>query len=482
MASVSADTIDRSIAPASCERDNIELRPELSLLRATFSDKATEERFIQHLIEEGFAREKLMQVLGSFIFMAYGFLDVLVVGNLSREFLTIRFLIAAPIALGIVYLSWTKPLRRHFGLATSLGLLIYALAIVYMVYRLPGPGAPPYIIGVLVVLIFTSCLMRINFLYAGPTYALIAILYCVALISKSDAAVEEIVSGYFFMISVTLVAITTIYMQERQARETWITAEFKARDDAVIRHLLLEATAADRSKTNFLSIVTHELRTPLHQIIGFSEVIRNQPDIEEAPKYLDQVIFSANELLKKLGKMLRYADAAAGKLQIEIEECSVTDIVDRAREETRKAALARSISVNIEGVKGANLLADPHHAVYAVQNIIENAITASKPGSTVTIYGTENREGGYSLHVKDTGVGMTAEQIRNAFQAFAQAEAGLARYREGLGLGLPIANRLLTAQNAYLSISSTHGVGTDVEITFKKVSPKTCSDKDSDAA
>lgn len=482
MASVSADTIDRSIAPASCERDNIELRPELSLLRAAFSDKVTEKRFIQHLTEEGFGREKLMQALGQFVFVAYGILDVLVAGDLSKEFLIVRYLLVAPLTIGLICLSWLKPFRRHFSLATSFALLMDALAIVYMIYRMDGPEAPPYIVGIIVVLIFTSCLMRINFVYAAPSYIMVALSYCFAMISKADAGYEQVVSGYFFLISVTIVAISTIYLQERRARETWISGEFRARDNEMIRHLLLEATAADRSKTNLLSIVTHELRTPLHQIIGFGEVVKNHPNLEESPKYLDQIILAANELLLKLGKMLRYADAAAGKLKVEMEMCSAVEIAERVKEEGRKAASARSIAIDISEVEESELWVDPHHASYAIQNIVENAVIASRPGSKIRLVGRRLPDGEYSLHIIDAGEGMTAAQLDAAFRPFAQAEAGLARYREGLGLGLPIANRLLTEQHARLSISSQVGTGTDVEIIFKTSAADATSDNQTAAA
>lgn len=463
-----AAVFDAGAAEATGLRDEDALRPEMDLLGARFSDRKTEERFLQHLIAEGFGREKLMQALGSFVFVAYGVLDVLVVGDLSKEFLSVRFFIAAPIAIGVICLSWLKPLRRHFGLATAVALMIYAIAIVYMIYRLPGPGAPPYIIGVLVVLIFTSCLMRINFVYAGPTYAMIAVIYCFALVAKESASHADIVSGYFFMISVTGVAIVTIYLQERRARETWLGTELREMDASLIRQLLLEATAADRSKTNFLSVVTHELRTPLHQIIGFSEVVRGQPDLPEAPKYLDQITASAHELLKKLSKMLRYADAAAGKLKVELEVCDVVDIIDRVRDETRKSASARSISVETSNVAPATLFVDSHHTAYALQNIVENAINAGRPGSVVSIEGGLRPSGDYLLRIIDSGAGMSDAQIAGAFLPFGQADAGLTRYREGLGLGLPISNRLLAEQKARLSIRSEAGVGTTVEVLFPK--------------
>ncbi|MEQ1929353.1 MAG: HAMP domain-containing sensor histidine kinase [Parvularculaceae bacterium] len=439
----------------------------LNIFSATFRDPQTEARFQQHLVVEAFDRQRLIHALGSLVFVAYGALDALVAGDLAAEFLIVRFLIAAPLSFAIIGIGWMRPFRQNFGVIAGLALFIYAAAVIYMIYRMPGPGAPPYIIGVLIVMIFAACLMRINFVFAAPTFASIAATYCFAIVLKEGMGREEIVSGFFFMISVACVAIATIYIQERRARESWIGAEQREIDAAVIRQLLLEATAADRSKTSFLAIVTHELRTPLHQIIGYSEVVRQQQDSDEARKHLDQVIHAAHELLKKVGKMLRYADATAGRLKIAREMCSLVEIIDQATEETRNSAQMRHVTIDASKVEEVKLFADHHQTACALQYIVENAIHASKPGATIVLEGARSAAGAYEMRIIDRGAGMSEKQLANAFLPFAQAEAGLARYREGLGLGLPIANLLLQAQQARLAIKSKLGEGTEVEIAFE---------------
>jgi signal transduction histidine kinase len=440
----------------------------IKLSTATFADPSTEKRFKAHLSGEGFERERLMQLLGWLIFVGYGALDFIVAGEHAKEFLTIRFIVAAPAALAVMAICWLKPFRRFLGLSTALALLFCALAIIYMTYRMEAPSAPPYIIGVLVVLVFTSCVMRIDFVFAAATYTLIAAAYCAALSAKPLASDIELISGSFFMISVAGIAVATIYLQERRARETWANMEKRAADDALIRQLLLEATAADRSKASFLSVVTHELRTPLHQIIGFSEIVRADPQGASNTDYLDQVIAAASQLLKKLGKMLRYAEAAAGKIRIEPEDSRVDEIIDRVANETRALAEEKNVRIDVSGLQSASILVDAHHSAYALQNLVENAINASAAGSVVSITGAMLPTGDYEIRVTDCGVGMTRSQIETALAPFTQTDSGLARYREGLGLGLPIAIKLLSTQGAALTIDSTVGVGTVVAVKFVK--------------
>jgi signal transduction histidine kinase len=468
MVSITCHGEDAAAGGAQPLREGVPSARAIKLSTATFADPAVEARFKAHLSGEGFERERLMQLLGWLIFLGYGALDFIVAGEHARDFLTIRFLIAAPAALGVMAICWARPFRRFLGLSTALALLFCALAIIYMTYRMEGPSAPPYIIGVLVVLVFTSCVMRIDFVFAAATYSLIAAAYCAALSAKPSPSDIEIISGSFFMISVAGIAVATIYLQERRARETWANAEKRAADDALIRQLLLEATAADRSKASFLSVVTHELRTPLHQIIGFSEIVRANPQSDSNASYLDQVIVSASQLLKKLGKMLRYAEAAAGKIRVELETSPVDEIIDRVANETRALADAKNIRIDASGLQSASIEVDAHHSAYALQNLVENAINASPAGAVVSITGAVLPTGDYEIRITDSGVGMTREQIETALAPFAQTDGGLARYREGLGLGLPIASKLLSAQNAALTINSTIGVGTIVSVKFVK--------------
>lgn len=466
MESVSRPNAAAATAGLAPVRERSRPKRDLKLLTATFADAETEEQFRQHLVGEGFERERMMQLLGWLIFVGYGALDFMVAGEHSAAFLTLRFLITAPAALCIMAICWMKPFRRYLGISTALALMFCAFAIIYMTYRMDAPGAPPYIIGVLVVLVFTSCVMRIEFLFAATTYAVIAAAYCAALFAKKAASDEELISGVFFMVSVAGIAIATIYLQERRAREVWANAEQRAIDDDLIRQLLLEATAADRSKAHFLSIVTHELRTPLHQIIGFSEIVRAKPDDPASAGYLDQVIGSAAQLLKKLGKMLRYADAAAGKIRVELEPTPIEEIIERVLSETRAAAEARAVKIDTSGVQHAEILVDAHHTAYALQNLVENAINASGAGGVVSIAGVFQPSGDYEMRIIDSGTGMSADQIRTALTPFAQTDDGLARYREGLGLGLPIASRLLAEQRSELTLQSKLGEGTIVAVRF----------------
>lgn len=249
----------------------------------------------------------------------------------------------------------------------------------------------------------------------------------------------------------------------------------RERDAERIRELLIEATAADQSKINFLSMMSHELRTPLHQIIGFSEIVRNDlvgadndNDDNENAAHVDQIHVSANTLLERIKKMLRYADASAGKINYDPVRLDISEIVDASLEQLRGATEKKAIEVNTSGLERASLTLDFFHTAYALNNILENAVNASPFHGRVDICGATNPDGAYVMTVKDEGAGMSKDKLAGVMRAFTQGEALLNRSSEGLGLGLTLAGKILNDQGAELSLASEEGKGTRVSIVFSK--------------
>lgn len=434
---------------------------------ATFADPALELSYRAFLYEYGSPRERTVQLLAVALFLFYGALDVLAVGGFASEFLIIRFFIVAPIIIISVFLTSLPSCKKYVEWTSALGLAVCSAAIIYMIHRMPMEGAPPYIVGLLFCMIFTACLLRIRFVIAMPTYLGIAAAYCLGLALRNDVPQAQAAAGYFFMLSVTVVAGVAIYVQESRAREVWLRNLQRKIDAERIENLLIEATAADRSKINFLSILTHELRTPLHQIIGFSEVMKNQISTGDRANLIDeveQVLGSARRLLEKIGQMLRYADATAGKLNYSIDKVPLTEVVEQAWDQIAPAADKRSITIDTSKVSPAIVEIDSHHTLYAISSIVENALNASPEGSAITMEGEPRSDSLYELRIIDNGAGMSRQAIAAAFKPFEQNEPVRSRSREGLGLGLATASHLLRGQQGDLSIESTVGKGTTVRI------------------
>ncbi len=438
---------------------------------ARFRDPAVEAEYQRHLIENELGRERLISYCLVAVYFAYGVLDLLTISERLEEILLVRWLLLTPAALGLVMLTHIERFKRFYSYIFTFGVLLFSVSIVWMISILPAEGSPPYIIGVLMVFIFASCSISMPFPAATTVFAATAAAYTAILHLDPKFSAIDRVAGPFFMVSAVLVAVVSNYTQEIRSRVIWRQKRQRAADADHIEKLMIEATAADQSKINFLSILSHELRTPLHQIIGFTEILRKEDGEVSgggAQEFLAQIHGSAHALLSRIGKMLRYADATAGKINYAPDDYSIREIVEIVCGQFAHKAEAAGVALDWSETAAGSVYVDQASVTYALGHLVENAIRASASGRAVAIRGRSGGDGEWVLEIADRGKGMTAEQIRAAFEPFSQTETPRIRSGEGLGLGLTLARKIFGDQGASMDITSTPGEGTVVAIRFPK--------------
>jgi PAS domain S-box-containing protein len=238
-----------------------------------------------------------------------------------------------------------------------------------------------------------------------------------------------------------------------------------------LRHAKDAAEAANLAKSQFLANISHELRTPLNAILGFSEMLERGlagPVEPKQQEYAGLVHQSGQHLLNIINDILDLAHVDSGKFELREEgrvdprriiDACVSLMSDRAN----RAALC--LSTEIEDHLPL-LAADPTRLKQILLNLISNAIKFTKPGGSVLVAGRHAADRGIAFEVRDTGLGMTPDEIEIALEPFGQVDAGLAREQEGTGLGLPLARRLAELHGGSLQIDSEKGLGTTVTVTL----------------
>lgn len=232
-----------------------------------------------------------------------------------------------------------------------------------------------------------------------------------------------------------------------------------------------QAEAANRTKSMFLANMSHELRTPLNAIIGFSEVIRDNVLGPSLPavyrEYAADINRSGLHLLGLINNILDLSDADTGQFELREGVCDIADLVALSVGPLRKAARTAQVDLDIVIDNGLpHLVGDERRLRQALNNLLSNAVKFTPPGGRITLRTALRADGELALTIDDTGIGMTAEQIRIARAPFAQIDDQLCRRFAGAGLGLPIAERLLQHHQARLDIASTPELGTTVTIFF----------------
>jgi len=443
---------------------------EFNRLTATYCDEQIEGNYQKYLVDEVLMKERAAFFACTLVYFLYGILDFLVITENSEKIIIVRWLICTPIAIALIGLTYLKFFKPYFTHLITFGVFVASISVVWMIGAMQAENPPPYIVGILAVFIFAACVLHMPFPAAAATFLFTAAAYSATILAADKFSYTDVVSGHFFMTSSALLAIVTNYVQEIRSRIIWRQRTLRERDAKRIEQLLIEATAADQSKINFLSMMSHEMRTPLHQIIGYTELVNNKRETannnSENPAHLSQIHDSAQTLLARIQKMLRYADTNAGKIAYDPGDNDIRELVDASLEQTCALIEKKRITVDTSCVSRAIVFIDIFHSCYALNNIIENAVNASSADAKLVIYGSADKDGSYELTVEDNGVGMTPEQTDRALRPFTQGGDVLKRSFEGLGLGLTLAQKIFSDQGIVIALESEPSIGTKARIRF----------------
>jgi PAS domain S-box-containing protein len=244
-----------------------------------------------------------------------------------------------------------------------------------------------------------------------------------------------------------------------------ITAAKRAQ--VALRAAMEQACIANESKSAFLANMSHELRTPLNAIIGFCELMMMETFGPLGDRryggYLKDVHFSANHLLQLIEDILDLSKAEARK--IELDECPIdlevatSSAVRLLHERARRAG----VTVTLEFPPDLPVIrADDRRLRQVLLNLLSNAVKFTPAGGSVRVTARREPDGGLSLSVIDTGIGIKAKDLERVFQPFVQLDR--ARQQEGTGLGLALCRKLVELHGGTVVLKSRPGEGTTAEM------------------
>ncbi|MBM3739321.1 MAG: PAS domain S-box protein [Acidobacteria bacterium] len=229
-----------------------------------------------------------------------------------------------------------------------------------------------------------------------------------------------------------------------------------------------EVERANRLKTEFLVSMSHELRSPLHTIIGFTELLAEGVQGELNPRQLrslHNIHRDSKHLLELINDLLDLSKIEAGSLDLTTAEFDLATAANEVVESVSRQAATKSIRVSLEAGQGLTVHADRLRFKQILWNLLTNAIKFTPSGGTVTAM-AEKRQGMVTVVVKDNGIGIAAEHHEAVFEKFRQVGNTTKGVREGTGLGLAITRRLVEAHGGRIWVESEPGQGARFTFTL----------------
>ena len=297
----------------------------------------------------------------------------------------------------------------------------------------------------------------------------------------------EYVGNYRVLIDGTIhnYQFTYVKVEGKRSREGFtVLAGFRNIDEIVreeqkqkqaLTEALAQAQHANHAKTAFLNNMSHDIRTPMNAIIGFTSLAATHIDSRETVRnYLDKIMTSSKHLLSLINDVLDMSRIESGKVRINEEEASLPEIMHDLKTIVQSDIKAKQFEFYIDTLDITNetIICDKLRLNQVLLNILSNAMKYTKAGGTVSvrIIQTDSDPDGYASYqfrIKDSGIGMSEEFLKHLFEPFEREQTATVSGIQGTGLGLAIAKNIIDMMNGTVEVESEVGKGTEFIVSFR---------------
>ncbi len=251
-----------------------------------------------------------------------------------------------------------------------------------------------------------------------------------------------------------------------------IRSEMKKKE--LLENALMQANKANKAKSVFLSNMSHDIRTPMNAIVGFTSLaITHIDSTEQVKEYLGKIMTSGEHLLSLINDVLDMSRIESGKMHLEEKPCRLPDILHGLRNIVQADIHAKQLELYIDAVDifDEEIFCDKLRLNQVLLNLLSNCVKYTGAGGIVSIRiiekpGAPIGYANYEFHIKDTGIGMSEEFVAHIFEPFEREKNSTISGIQGTGLGMAITKNIVDMMNGTIEVKSEQGVGTEFIVAF----------------
>ena len=293
---------------------------------------------------------------------------------------------------------------------------------------------------------------------------------------KDNFVVVTIVGVILFLLILSAILALLKKARQEASRSKELNKKLQESQND-LKMALLQAESANSAKTSFLNNMSHDIRTPMNAIIGFTSLAASHVDNQQLVKeYLRKIGTSSEHLLSLINDVLDMSRIESGKVKIDEKPLHLPDLLHDIRTIIRPSISSKQLDFLIDTVDvvDEDIIADKLRLTQVLLNILSNAVKYNKSGGTVSLRVRQEKKAPkgcatYHFIIRDTGIGISKEFKKHIFENFSREETATVSGIQGTGLGLAITKKIVEMMGGTIGLESEEGVGSefDVCLTFK---------------
>ena len=440
---------------------------------------AMERRFLDDYFARSLFPARIGLLIGLLIYVFFGIWDGLVGEEAKATLWLIRFGIGAPWLVIVFVLSFSRHFKRWMQPLMCTVMLVTGMSLLAMLTVSPVKlRADSYYPGLMLIVFYSCTFLKIRFWYAACSVLLLLFAYQAVVRDFVDLSFTVLGHNLFFLGGAGSIGLVVCYAMERYIRGDF---QLENRHAILLKELREQKEVAERAhvvKTQFLAAASHDMRQPLHAIALFGAVLQKELDGHPAGANATRLMRAVNALGKSLDSMLDISRLDAGVITPVVGPVPVNALFQALNHVFEAKASELGLQLRLRA-STLWVRSDPHLLQRLLFNLVDNALKYTTQGGVLVV--ARARDTQVWIDVRDTGIGMPAEQLDRIFEEFYQIDNPGRDRALGLGIGLSVVQRLSGMLGHTVQVRSRPGRGTLLRVILPLADASGSSDA-SDAA